>query len=135
MNLVVSYTRVAALPAVVRGFCHSHGGWVVGSGAAWLLGLGQGRFRDWDVLVPLAEWPVACKSVPEGTPTNSQGGLKVALPGGMTLDVWGDDLARFLGQVPDAYLPAYAVHPRTMTAVVASRNVRRHEETKNAVAD
>lgn len=131
----VKYKRVAELPVVVRGLCHSHGSWVVGGGARYLLGLTDETPRDWDILVPLAEWPVACKSMPEGTPTNSQGGLKLDLGPALSVDVWGDDLARFLIQVPAAYLPAYAVHPRSMTSLCVGRSVERHKADAEATLD
>lgn len=124
----INYARVAALPLPVRAFCYSNDGWVVGSGAAYLLDLKEDLPRDWDVLVPLSEWPRACKSIPAGSETNSHGGVKVVIeeyPPRLIMDVWGDDLARFLVQIPASMLPAYAVHPRTMTFLQVEQKVKR----------
>lgn len=117
----VWYERVVALPAAVRALCHSHGAWVVGSGAAYLLGFTDTPPRDWDVLVPLGEWPVACKSIPKGTPANGQGGFKLTTPD-FVADVWADDLGRFLSQASSR--PAYAVHPKTMTHLACRDGIK-----------
>lgn len=118
----IVYGRVAAIPVVVRAFCFSNEGWVVGGAAKYLLGLTTEPPRDWDILVPLWQWGVACRSIPEGSPTNSHGGVKLTMDG-VEIDVWGGDIGWFLGQVPS--YPAYAVHPKTMTWLMAGNGVTR----------
>lgn len=118
----INYSRVAAMPALVRSFCFSNEAWVVGGAANFLLGFGADLPRDWDVLVPFWQWGVACRSIPEGSLTNSHGGVKLVV-GDVRIDVWGGDVGWFLSQVPT--YPAMAVHPKTMTWLLAGDNVQR----------
>lgn len=118
----LNYHKIAALPAIIRTFCFSHEAWIVGSAASFLLDLKDEMPRDWDILVPFWTWGVACRTIPEGTPTNSFGGLKVTSDG-YKIDVWSGDVGWFLAQVPN--LPAYAVHPKSFTWLAASRQLRR----------
>lgn len=118
----LNYNKVAALPSLIRGFCHSHDGWIVGSGALYLLDLKSEFPRDWDVLIPLWTWGIACKTIPEGTPTNSHGGIKIK-EGELSVDVWAGDIGWFLAQVPSH--PAYAVHPKSLTFICSSKELTR----------
>lgn len=117
----ISYERVAALPALVRSFCHSHEAWIVGSGAAYLLGHVDKPPRDWDVLIHLWQWGIASKTIPKGSQTNSHGGVKVPIGDGQDVDVWAGDIGWFLAQAPAQ--PHYAVQPKTMTVLTSSRAV------------
>lgn len=119
---ILNYNKLAALPALVRSFCHNNDGWVVGSGALYLLDLKNDPPRDWDILIPFWTWGVACKTIPEGSPTNSHGGVKMKADG-ITVDVWAGDLGWFFGQVPST--PTYAAHPKSMTFLTASREMKR----------
>ncbi len=122
MDHKINYARVAALTALVRSFCYGHDGWIVGSGAAYLLDIKDVEYpRDWDILIPFWTWGIACKTIPEGSPTNSHGGIKID-----NIDVWAGDIGWFMTQVPA--LPAYAVHPRSMTFLVASKNILRNKQ-------
>lgn len=118
----INYSRVANLPALVRSFCHSNEGWVVGGGASYLLSISENIPRDWDVLVPFWQWGLACKTIPEGSLTNSHGGVKL-VSGDLKIDVWAGDIGWFLAQVPS--YPSYAVHPKSMTFLAASKQVMR----------
>jgi hypothetical protein len=119
---VLNYNKVAALPAIIRSFCHSHDGWIVGSGAMYLLNLKEDTPRDWDLLIPFWTWGTACKTIPEGTPTNSHGGIKLN-DNGVSMDIWAGDIGWFLAQVPN--YPAYAVQPKSMVFLVASKEMVR----------
>jgi len=121
-DLSISYRRMADLPTLIRALCYAHDAWVVGSGAAYLLNLKNDAPRDWDILVPFWTWGIACKLIPQGSVTNSHGGIKL-ISDGIEVDVWAGDVGWFLGQVPK--LPAYAVHPRTMRFLVAGNDVLR----------
>jgi hypothetical protein len=121
MTPVLDYNRIAALPGLIRSFCFSNEGWIVGSGAKWLLG-GIDYPRDWDILIPFYTWGLACRSIPENSPTNAQGGVKIT-HGSDSIDVWAGDIGWFLGQVPS--YPAYAVSPKFMTFLTAQRTQKR----------
>lgn len=122
MELAIDYNRIAALPAVVRAFAFSNEAWIVGSAALYLLGLKDDDPRDYDMLIPFYQWGKACRSIPEGSPTNSHGGVKITTDGIM-IDVWCGDIGWFMGQVPA--VPAYAVSPLTMTFLKADRAIKR----------
>lgn len=122
MTIAINYNKVAQLPAAVRSFCYNNDGWIVGSGARFLLDLKKDVPRDWDILIPFWTWGIACRTIPENSPTNSQGGVKV-LTDGVCIDVWAGDIGWFLAQVPS--YPAYAVQPKSMVFLSASREMRR----------
>ncbi len=124
-SLKINYARVALLGSVVRSFCYSHDAWIVGSGAKYLLNLpNAAKPRDWDILIPFWSWGIACKTIPEGTPTNAHGGVKLIVEG-TEIDVWAGDIGWFLAQVPNQ--PAYAVNPRTMTFLISGKEVFREK--------
>lgn len=122
MTPILDYNKIAKLPALVRSFCFNNEGWIVGSGALYLLSLKSDEPRDYDILVPFYQWGLACRSIPENSPTNSHGGVKVRSDG-LSIDVWCGDIGWFLGQVPQT--PAYAVNPKTMTFLTVSREMKR----------
>lgn len=122
MEPMIYYNKVAKLPPMVRSFCYNNDGWIVGSAALYLLGLKEDDPRDYDILIPFYMWGQACRSVPVGTPANSFGGFKMT-DGGIVIDVWCGDIGWFLGNVPDT--PSYAVNPKAMTFLVASRDMKR----------
>lgn len=115
----IDYNKVAHLNAFTRAFCLNHGGWIVGSGARYLLGLSNTP-NDWDILVPLRYWPEACRIVPRGTLTNSLGGFKILSPS-LNIDVWPGDIGEFFSQVPE--YPAYAVSPKYMRFLVVHKEI------------
>lgn len=122
MTLIIQYTRVAALPGVIRSYCYQNDAWIVGSGADYLLGIKVDLPRDWDILIPISNWNQACKSIPEGSKTNAFGGVKYTVEG-IDIDVWGCDLGWFLGQLRN--VPAHAVNPKTMTSISVYKDVKR----------
>lgn len=122
MTPILDYNKVASLPGIVRSFCFNNDAWIVGGAAKWLLGIQEELPRDYDLLVPFWTWGIACRTIPENSPTNSQGGIKV-LTDGVCIDVWAGDIGWFLAQVPS--YPAYAVQPKSMAFLSASREMRR----------
>jgi len=72
------------------------GVWLVGGAAAYVLGEG-GQPKDWDFIVEAEAHGALMAHLRAATlPLNSCGGLKVAAPGGVTLDIWISSLARFV---------------------------------------
>ena len=110
--LKVSWSRVKMLPRMARMLCFGHDGWVVGSGAAFLLNLREELPEDWDILIPLHVWPFTQRVIPIGTPANGAGGFKID----KTIDVWTDDIGRFMANAPSH--PQYAVQPLTHSVLV-----------------
>lgn len=111
----VIYDRFSKLPLVVRSFCFNHEGWIVGGGANYLIGLTNKIPRDWDILIPLEHWNVACKSFPKGSVTNSFGGVKI-VNDGIELDVWGDSLSNFI--LTNHFHPGAVVNLKNFTFLV-----------------
>ncbi len=118
MTPILNYNKVAELPAIVRSFCFSNEAWIVGSCAKWLLTLTETPPRDFDLLIPFYCWGQASRTIPVGSLTNSNGGVKLVVDG-VSIDVWAGDIGWFLSQVPA--IPAYAVNPRFMTFLTADR--------------
>jgi len=116
---VLDYDKLAMLPLAVKMFCRNNRGWIVGGAARWLLGRADEPPRDWDIIIPLAEWPAAAGSIPRGSVTNSHGGVKLVADGAQ-IDVWPGDIGAFLGQIPFDNR-AYAVHPSTTTVLISWR--------------
>lgn len=83
---MLNYNKIAKLPALVRSFCFSNEAWIVGSAALYLLDLKDDHPRDFDLLIPFYQWGVACRSIPENSPTNSHGGVKL-ISDGCAIDV------------------------------------------------
>ena len=111
---MIKYDRFSKLPLIVRSFSYNNNGWVVGGGAAYLLGLTSEQPRDWDILIPLEEWYKACKSFPVGSVTNSFGGVKIKVDD-IEVDVWGDSLSNFIST--QNVWPNYAVHIKDFTYI------------------
>lgn len=122
MTPTIDYNKIASLSALIKSFCFNNEGWVVGGGALYLLGLQEKRPRDWDILIPFYQWGLACRSIPENSLTNSQGGIKI-ISDNIIIDIWCGDIGWFFGQVPT--VPAYAVSPKFMTFLQADRQMVR----------
>jgi hypothetical protein len=112
----IQLERMGKLPAMIRSFCFNNEGWIVGSGAMYMIGLKEDMPRDWDILIPFYEWGKACLSIPRNSPSNSFGGIKI-ISDEHEIDVWGGDIGWFLGQVPN--YPAYAVSLSKLTTLEA----------------
>jgi len=116
-ELQVKYDRLKFLPPVARTLCFNHDGWVVGSTAAYLIGINNEIQRDLDILIPFYEWGNACKIVPAGTPANSFGGFKLKSDD-VEIDLWAGDIGWFIAQVPKK--PVYAVQIKSYTVLVGT---------------
>lgn len=117
---IVTLRWLEDFPDFLRPLCIDHGAWVVGSAAQYIIGvsLSDSKPRDWDVLVPLTEWPKACRLVPWKAVANSFGGYKIEVQG-IKADVWPDDLNSFIAKAT-AYTtsPNIAIQPATSTVLV-----------------
>lgn len=108
------YERTYNLPQLVKTLTFEFGGWIVGSGAKYLVGeiesVNQG---DWDVVISPTRWPDVAHIVPKGTPANNWGGFK--LDG---VDFWSEDLGHFFNSVNlERCGYPVAVHPKTLRTV------------------
>jgi hypothetical protein len=102
------------MPSVVRAAVYNYHSWVVGSSAKFLIG-SQDNVTDWDVIVPVIEWPDITNIVPYGTKVNTLGGLKV-IDGDTSIDIWPEDLGHFLMTITEGY-DKIAVQPRKRLVV------------------
>ena len=94
------------LPVLVGRLVYFHDAWILGSAAhpdADLL-----TVRDFDVLVPPANWQQAAQLIPLDAKPNSYGGWK-CLSEGKEVDVWPEDLGKRLS----CSLNQYAWHPQS----------------------
>lgn len=112
------YSRLQDLPSFVRNLVYNHDGWIVGSGARYLLGLTNSKLtpKDYDVLIPFHCWGDVALTIPRGTPSNSFGGFKVTIEG-KTTDVWCGDIGWFLSH--STINNDLALHIRTKTVIRA----------------
>ncbi len=110
-ELSIDYYKVGNLPSLVRSLCHGSNGWIVGSGAKYLLNLKQDPPNDWDIIIPHTHWKAASKSVPVCTLSNSHGGFKIE-DDNTRIDLWTQDIGDFLGETPNP--PEYAVSLKFM---------------------
>ena len=118
MSNAINRDKLTSLPAIVRSFVYQNEGWIVGSGASFLLDVTENSPRDWDVIIPFWTWGRACRTIPDGSTTNDLGGAKI-VSGELSVDVWAGDVGWFLSQVPSH--PAYAVHPLSLTYMEADK--------------
>ena len=103
-ELNIQYSRLQLLPLAARAFVYVHEGWIVGSGAKYLLGLQNKIPTDIDILVPFYEWGKACLVIPKGTTANSFGGFKLEQQRvdydhdthWLNIDIWPGDIGWFL---------------------------------------
>lgn len=117
----INYQKVAKLPPLIRSFCHQGNGWIVGSGAKYLLDLKEDYPNDWDIIIPHTHWKTTSKSVPAGTISNSHGGFKILEINNSIeykFDLWTQDVADFLAETPNP--PEYAVIPKFMRFLTCS---------------
>ena len=122
--LVINYERTKALPRLVFQLSWAYDGWVVGSGARYLLGLTE-TCRDFDVLIPYEKWDQASLLLPNHARPNTFGGWKVCVDEQQTsVDVWPHSLERFFARAlitkPGTH-NQYAVQLSTYTTLIAAR--------------
>lgn len=115
---MINYNKVAALSHLIKSFTYPFESWIVGGGAKYLLDLQEESPRDWDILIPFYTWGQACRIIPEGSPTNAFGGVKLD-----SIDVWCGDIGYFMGHA-NSY-PQYAVNPKFMIYICADNQVER----------
>lgn len=81
------------LPTLVKQLTQVHSAWIVGSAAEKDADLAA--VRDFDVLVPFSAWPAVAAMLPDNARRNTFGGWK-CVSDGKDVDVWPDDLGRFM---------------------------------------
>jgi hypothetical protein len=111
------YEKIGPLPLEVRMLGFIHDGWIVGSGALYLVGVDKfedphQKPADWDILVPPEIFRDVVHMFPVGTSTNTWGGLKYSRDG-LILDVWPEDLGHYFMSAHDMHGDRYAVHLRS----------------------
>lgn len=88
------------LPTVAKQMCFLFDGVVLGSSAEKLYkGYPLGPLDDIDIVIPFDQWTKACKIIPGNAKVNSFGGFKFE-DGGISVDVWMDDVTRVLFMSP-----------------------------------
>lgn len=84
--------------------------------------------RDWDICIPLAKWPeVARFTIPAGTPANNFGGFKITTKDGLTIDVWGMEVADYFLIVDNPQKNAIAVNVDKHLTIRATNTEYTHE--------
>ena len=83
------------IPQKVNELSWNYEAWIVGGGARYLVGL-EDSCKDWDILIPFYRWGEACRIVPRGTPSNTQGGFKLDVENS-EIDIWPGEIGWFLG--------------------------------------
>lgn len=94
------------LPALVRQLVTMHDAWVIGSAAR--SEADHGSVRDFDVVVPFAEWKCAALLIPKDAVPNTFGGWKCQ-SGSAEVDVWPGEL----GALMQNAAARYVWHPRS----------------------
>ena len=92
---------MTVLPALVAQLVYVCDAWIIGSAAAPDADLAQ--VRDFDVLVPFANWPQAAALIPSTAEPNTFGGWKCQ-SFGREVDVWPDSLDRILVRVLNSHI-------------------------------
>lgn len=112
------YEALREIPSLVKTLTFIHNGWIVGGAAKYMCGLIDAP-RDWDIIIPPAEWALASKSFPHGSLINTMGGVKI-VENNIEIDVWASDLG-------DHFLTSYggfdliAVSPKTQQVCYCSK--------------
>lgn len=89
--------NIKQFPPLVSKLVWNYNGWIVGSAAK--AGADLSKVRDFDILVPFHDWPAAaCLITKDAVPTRF-GGWKL-ISNEVEVDVWPDDVGRFLLKCP-----------------------------------
>lgn len=100
------------VPSIVAKLTHAHEAWIVGSAA--MPGVDLGKVRDFDILVPYANWTAAAMLVPDDAKPNTFGGWKFTTTMNgyqIVVDLWPGDLAWLMTN----HMAKWAWHPRSGT--------------------
>ncbi len=90
------------MPDIVRALCWGFDAWIVGSGAAAIIG-GENNPSDWDVIVPPDKWCAAALTLrTHPIIPNYFGGWKLGTSPEL-IDVWPSTLEAFVKIVPSTY--------------------------------
>ncbi len=122
LKTALVYQRLSDLSPFIRTLLYVHDGFVVGSGADYLIGNTDSPPRDWDVIIPLSRWSLAMKSIPKGSVTNTFGGIKINTDN-VSVDVWSQDLSDYLTNMPVKNFSI--VHPKTLTVLNCHQNLNK----------
>lgn len=95
-----------ALPALAAKLVYTCDAWILGSAAAPDADLIS--VRDFDILVPTANWIQAAQMIPPDAKPNTFGGWK-CVSEGRTVDVWPNDLGKELARA----LNLFVWHPQS----------------------
>ncbi len=152
---------LSKIPCEVRNAMSLYDPWIVGGGARYVVGLSDNTPKDYDFVIPkgedearferdlrnkkFAEWEDAIDSdtgyrfEPWATST-SMGGHRLVISKELTLDVWFDDVATYLAEVPTVW-DGLAIRLSSGAMVVSSelaqemrnrliedRDTRRHQD-------
>lgn len=117
-NTQINYNKISLLPHLIKSFCYPFESWIVGGGAKYLLDIQKDLPRDWDILIPFWQWGNACRIIPEGSKTNSFGGIKIE-----NIDIWGGDIGWFMGQTSN--YPSYAINLKYMISLESNKEIKR----------
>lgn len=97
------------IPYEIMTYLKAGEGWLVGSGASYILGRKKEIPNDWDVLIPFWKWGEVSNLLGHGHVTNHSGGIKVKL-NSATMDIWCGDIGWYFGQLPNQF-DAVAINP------------------------
>lgn len=118
----------SALPKAVSKLVYLYGAFIVGSQAElYAKGLRPSSNHDWDILVPWIEWRRAAHVISMDAVPNGNRGWRFA-QGEVVIDVWPDEVARFLGEATSEVRVrakpgqmAYAASPKSGLVISALR--------------
>lgn len=113
------YERLSNLDPFIRSLLYVHRGYVVGSGAEFLINQNAPEPRDWDIIIPLTNWNKCMKGIPKGSPSNTFGGVKVTLTNGDTCDIWAQEIADYCENISKSVF--YVCHPLTLVEMACVR--------------
>lgn len=65
--------------------------------------------RDWDIIVPLANWQRVSRLIPPGTPANTFGGFKITHDK-TVIDIWASEVGDYFLTVDDPAKNAIALN-------------------------
>lgn len=121
---MINHNRVKALPTVVRQFLYISNGWLVGSGAPYLIGTTDDIPKDWDIIVPFKYWNKTVFCLIENATVNSKGGVRI-ITDEVKLDMWPGELDWYFRQIP--HFPAYAVNLCSCVCLTAEKGYTKKE--------